>query len=163
MTAPERLIDYKSKHGFPIKYPFNWKLVSVIDESSDTGDAEKRGTNYFQFYNYNYNKDSDTWPENIIKIETSVYRNIDHAGKELGELVESCEAIGKETKAEKIIINGKTAWKVREELELDGESAFLEKITICYRVGNKFAIFNCYCVEVAPEIDRIIKTFSFTK
>ena len=112
-TSPQSgMLRYQSIHNFIIDYPKNWRYDSTIEKFESIKEAEKVGGNHFSIFSYpldnSYNPGGEV-PQNELKIETSIYGNVQGS---LDQWINSFAIENTVLKTESILINGKNAKKV---------------------------------------------------
>lgn len=151
---------YKSRHGFSIDYPKEWKLVTYMEEYGTLKEAEKDAGNYFSIQSYS---DDDPriqsyhyFPADTLKIEAWVYPDY---GGTLAELITQTKDI---TKIDDFSIGGKKAKKVWQKVG-EGVDEGDEIYSIYFVDGGKRAIFTCYPVytSLKDKFEEIVGSFRF--
>jgi hypothetical protein len=151
---------YKSKHGFSISYPDDWRLETYMEEYGDLRAAEKDAGNYFDILSYQEDdprmNSYHYFPADTLKIEAWVFPNY---GGTLAEMITQAKGI---TKIDDFTIGGKKAKKVWQRVE-EGVDEGDEIYSIYFVDSGKKAIFTCYptYTSLKGQFEEIVGSFRF--
>ena len=151
---------YKSKHGFSIDYPDDWRLETYMEDYESLRAAEKDAGNYFSIMSYQEDdpriKSYHYFPADTLKIEVWVFPNY---GGTLAEMITQTKGI---TKIDDFTIGGKKAKKVWQRVA-EGVDEGDEIYSIYFVDAGKKAIFTCYPIytSLTGQFEEIVGSFRF--